>query len=72
MSQVHNNHKDCIHGWPYDGDAPTDKQWQKDMSKGYVKNLCYEWEWMVVGMDSPKLSHQRDETIPKVIIYPKK
>ena len=32
MSQKHNNHKDWVHGWPYDGDAPYDKQWQEDMA----------------------------------------
>ena len=32
MSQEHNNHKDWVHGWPYNDDAPYDKQWQKDMA----------------------------------------
>ena len=30
MSQEYNNHKDWVRGWPYDDDAPHDKQWQKD------------------------------------------
>jgi hypothetical protein len=36
------------------------------MAEGYVQNLCDEWEWMVVGMDSPKLSNQGYETTSKI------
>jgi hypothetical protein len=46
MTQVHNNHKDWVRGWPYDGDAPNDKQWQKDMSKTCaMSGNGWWWGW---------------------------
>ena len=33
MAQIFNNYKAWIRGWRYDGDAPTDEQWQKDRSE---------------------------------------
>ena len=46
MSQVHNNHKDWVRGWPYNEDAPTDKQWQADMSKTCaMSGNGWWWGW---------------------------
>ena len=50
MAQGHNNHKDWVMGWPYNEDAPHDKQWQKDMSKTCeMSGNGWWWGWTHVN-----------------------
>ena len=46
MVKKFNNHKDWIRGWPYSGDAPDDKKWQKDMAQTCDLNgNGWWWGW---------------------------
>ena len=50
MAQGHNNHKDWVMGWPYNEDAPHDKQWQKDMTKTCeMSGNGWWWGWTHVN-----------------------
>jgi len=46
MAQIFNNHRAWIRGWRYDGDAPTDEQWQKDRSELFaLSGNGWWWGW---------------------------